>query len=371
MKKKFLLISPKNRTAYNFRGDLIKDIIANGYDVIVTGPNRDSVEKIEALGAKFVEIPMNKNGINPVADLKYIWRLRKLLKSEQIDISLGYTIKPFLYGAMAARLAGVKNINSMVAGAGYLFANKSLKARLLRVATFALYKLGFACATHVIFQNVDDLNEFVDKGFVKKSKCHVVNGSGVNMAKFVPSEYPKVPTFFMLGRMIYSKGVMDFLEAARIVKNSATQTVRFMILGKIEKMQDGIKEEDIEPYVKDGIVEHFPETDNIAQYYAQTSVFVLPTAYREGTPRVILEAMASARPIITTFMPGCKETVIEGKNGFFVEIHNPQQLAQKMVYFIEHPEAIAHMGEESLKLCKTKYDVQVVNQDMLRIMEIS
>lgn len=174
----------------------------------------------------------------------------------------------------------------------------------------------------------------------------------------------------MLGRMIYSKGVMDFLKAAKIVKEKYPQT-RFMILGKIEvSMQDAIKQEDIEPYVADGIVEHFPETDNIAAYYAQCSVFVLPTAYREGTPRVILEAMASARPVITTRTPGCKETVIEGKNGFFVPVHDPAVLADRMSYFILHPEKIPEMGDASLQLCRSKYEISIINRKMLEIMNI-
>lgn len=162
---------------------------------------------------------------------------------------------------------------------------------------------------------------------------------------------------------------MDYLKAAKIVKERYPK-LRFMILGKIEAMQDGVKAEDIAPYVEGGIVEHFPETDNIAQYYAQTSVFVLPTAYREGTPRVILEAMASARPIITTRTPGCKETVVDGVNGFFVPVHNAEALATAMEYFAQHPDRIAEMGAESLRICREKYEVSIINRRMLDIMHL-
>lgn len=368
--KKFILVSPKNRSAYNFRGDLIKDIQKKGYDVVVTGPNKDGVERIEALGAKFIEVPVNKNGLNPFADIAYCLNLYRIMKQEKADAIMEYTIKPVIYGSIAGWLAGVKKRTAMVTGAGYLFASKSLKARIIRLISFILYRFGLGAAQKVIFQNVDDLNEFVANGLVKKEKCHVVNGSGVNMTKFIPADYPKIPTFFFLGRLVNAKGGMDFVKAAKIVKEKYPNS-RFMILGKIDKtLPDAITKEDIMPYVNDGTVELFPETDNIAQYYAMSSVFVLPTAYREGTPRVILEALASARAVITTFTPGCKETVKDGVNGFFVDIHSPKDCAEKMMHFIEHPEDVEKMGKESLELCKNKYEVSIINRNMIDIMGV-
>lgn len=367
--KTFILISPKNRSAYNFRGDLIKEIIGKGYKVIVTGPNQIGAKNITALGAEFVEISMNKNGINPISDLSYLWKLYILCKKEMPEATLGYTIKPYLYGSLAARLAGVNNVNAMVAGAGFLFASKSLKVRLLKVFISLLYKIGFGVAHHIIFQNIDDLNEFCGRGFCKREKCGMVNGSGVNMTKFTPSEYPAQPTFFMLGRFIHSKGVLDYLEAAKMVKEKYPQA-HFMLLGKVEKIQDGITQEELDPYLNAGVATIYPETDKIAEFYAKTSVFVLPTAYREGTPRVILEAMASARAVITTFTPGCKETVQDGKNGFFVPVHAPVALAEKMIHFIEHPEDIEKMGKASYQLCKTKYEVSIINSVMMNLMQI-
>jgi len=292
------------------------------------------------------------------------------MKAEQADAVLGYTIKPVIYGSIAAKLADVKNRTAMVTGAGYLFASKSLKARLIKLISFMLYKIGLGAAQKVIFQNVDDLNEFVENRLVKREKCHVVNGSGVNMAKYTPSAYPEVPSFFFLGRLVNAKGGMDFVKAAKIVKTKYPDA-RFMILGKFEKdLPDAIAKEDLVPYIDDGTIELFPETDNVVQYYAQSSVFVLPTAYREGTPRVILEALASARAVITTFTPGCKETVNDGVNGFFVPIHDSQAIAEKMLYFIEHPEDISKMGAASLELCKTKYDVRIINKNMIDILSL-
>lgn len=368
--KKFILISPKNRSAYNFRGDLIKDIQAKGYEVIVTGPNKDGVDKVEALGAKFIEVPVNKNGLNPLADILYCLKLRKIMKEEKSDIIMGYTIKPVIYGSIAGWFAGVSNRTAMVTGAGYLFASKSFKAKLIKMVSFLLYRMGLGAAQKVIFQNIDDLDEFVEHGLVKKEKCYVVNGSGVNMVKYTPSDYPVVPSFLFLGRLVNAKGGMDFVKAAKIVKEKHPEA-RFMILGKLDtRLPDAISSEDLMPYVNEGTVELFPETDSIAQYYAMTSVFVLPTAYREGTPRVILEALASARAVITTYTPGCKETVIDGKNGFFVPIHDPKAVAEKMTFFIEHPENIAKMGAESLELCRNKYEISIINGEMLSIMGV-
>lgn len=368
--KKFILISPKNRSAYNFRGDLIKDIQFKGYDVVVTGPNCEDVDKIEALGAKFIEVPINKNGINPFADISYCLKLKRIIQQEGIDAIMGYTIKPVIYGSIAGWLAGVENRTAMVTGAGYLFASKSVKAKLLRVISFLLYKIGLSAAKKVIFQNVDDLREFVHYGLVKSEKCYVVNGSGVNMEKYTPSDYPIVPTFFFLGRFVYSKGVLDFLKAAEFVKIKHPKS-RFIILGELEKnLPNAITKEDLMPYVNNGIVELFSETDDIAQYYAMTSVFVLPTAYREGTPRVILEALASARAVITTFTPGCKETVIDGVNGFFVPIHDPCFLAEKMIHFINNPRDIEDMGLKSLEICKNKYEISIINSKMLSILDL-
>lgn len=368
--KKFILISPKNRSAYNFRGDLIKDIQSKGYDVIVTGPNLEGVSKIKELGVKFIEVPVNKNGINPFADIVYCMKLWKIMKREKADAIMGYTIKPVIYGSLAGWLAGVKNRTAMVTGAGYLFASKSIKAKIIKRISFILYKIGLGAAHKIIFQNIDDLNEFVSNHLVKKDKCYVVNGSGVNMNKYTPSDYPKNPSFFFLGRLVNAKGGMDYVKAAKIVKEKYPNA-RFMILGKLEKnLPDAITADDLMPYVNDGTVELFPETDNIAQYYAMTSVFVLPTAYREGTPRVILEALASARAIITTFTPGCKETVTDGINGFFVPIHNPKAIAEKMEHFINNPKDIEKMGTASFELCKNKYEISIINKRMLEILNL-
>lgn len=365
---KFLLMSPKNRTVYNFRGDLVKEIIAAGYEVVVTGPNMDDVDKIEELGARFECIPLNKSGLNPIHDLTYTKKLYDLIKREQPEISLSYTIKPVIYGTIAAKLAGVKNIYSMITGVGYAFTSKTAKAKLIKFVVSLLYKISLKFNSLVIFQNKDNQNLFVSSNIVEKKKTRIVNGSGVNMDRFSPTPYPEELTFFMLSRALYSKGIREYLKAAKIIKNKYPE-VKFMWLGAIENQIDSIKKEDLKPYIEQSIIEHYGETNDVRQYYAQSSVFVLPS-YAEGTPRTVLEAMAMSRPIITTDAPGCRETILNGENGFLVEIGNVEELVEKMEWFIHNKEMIPQMGNKSLEYCQEKFEVGKINSNMLKIMNM-
>lgn len=366
---KFILISPKNRTAYNFRGELIKEIIKCGYEVIVTGPDRDNVKKIEELGARFVEIPMNKNGVNPLEDLKYQKKLKELFEKEKPDVTLGYTSKPVIYGAIAAKKAKVPHIVSMVTGAGYAFTAKSKKAKIIKIIMSFLYKKAFKCADTVVFQNSDDKNEFVSSGLIKEDKCKIVNGSGVDTERFSSCGYPEKITFFMLSRLLKSKGVGEYLEACAIIKEKHPE-VNFALLGKYEtQMQDAIDRDTVEKYINDGVITRYDETNDVRPYYEKCSVYVLPS-YREGTPRTVLEAMAMGRAIITTDAPGCRETVIEGKTGFLVPIKNSFAVAEKMLEFIDNPKLIESMGSAGAEYCRDKFDVKKVNKDMLSYLQI-
>lgn len=368
MTKKFLLISPKNRTVYNFRGDLIADIQHAGYEVLVTGPNNDGMEEIEKLGVRFFLVPLHKNGLNIAADLRYFWQLYRLIRAEKPEITLGYTIKPVIYGSLAARLAGVRNVNAMVTGTGYAFTALGKKAGMIRLLASVLYRLGFMAARTVIFQNPDDRDTFVSRRLLPRAKCRLVNGSGVNMQKFSPAPYPERITFFMLSRMLRSKGVGEYLEAAQMVKRNYPEA-RFMLLGAFEDMPDALKTEEVQPYIDNGTVEYFPETADVRPYYAQCSVYVLPS-YAEGTPRTVLEAMAMARPIITTDANGCRETVAEGKNGFLVPVKDTKALANRMEMMISNNSLITEMGSVSLRICREKFEVGVVGKKMLEIMKI-
>ncbi|MFI3293541.1 MAG: glycosyltransferase family 4 protein [Rikenellaceae bacterium] len=367
--KNFVLISPKNRTAHNFRGELISEIIKLGYTVYVTGPNQIDVDKIEQLGAKFIEIPNDKNGVNVLSDIKYLLNLISIFNTLKPEATLGYTVKPVIYGAIAARICRVKSITSMITGVGYLFISKSLRAKILKSIVLCLYKIGLASAHKVIFQNPDDRDEFVSNKLVSAAKTAIVNGSGVNMTKFSVEPYPEKLTFFMLSRVMHSKGVVEYATAAKVVKQKYPE-VRFMLLGAFEGIQDSINEVDFRrEYVDSGVIDYFGESDNIPSYYAQASVYVLPS-YREGTPRTVLEAMSMGRAVITTDVPGCRETVIDGESGYLVAPRDVESLVVAMQRFIDDRSLPQSMGAKSHKYCYDKYRVEVVNESMIANMSI-
>ena len=366
---KTIIVSPKNRTAYNFRGELIRTIIAKGHEAIVTGPDRTDVDKIEALGARFVEIPIDKNGVDPRADLRYCKALTDLFRKEKPDRVLSYTAKAVIYGSVAAKRARVPWVVGMVTGLGYAYTANTRKAKILRVIMSALYRWGFRKADWVLFQNEDDREEFLQRKLLPEAKTGIVNGSGVDMTRFEPAPLPEKLVFFMLSRILKSKGVREYLEAARIAKQKHPEAA-FYLLGKYETtMQDAIPEDEVEPYIRDGIVERFEETSDVRPYYAKCSVYVLPS-YREGTPRTVLEAMAMGRPVITTDAPGCRATTKDGETGFLVPVRNSAAVAEKMCWFCDHPEQIPMMGQAALAYCHEKYDVQKVNETMLQALKL-
>ena len=365
---KFILISPKNRTVYNFRGDLLKDIIARGYEVIVTGPDRIDVDKIEALGARFVEIPMQKNGTDPIKDIKYLQGLVSLFRKEKPDAVLGYTVKPVVYGMTAAGIAGVKNKTAMITGIGYAFTAETAKAKIIKAITSAMYRVSLTIADTVIFQNPDNRNLFLEEKLVNRRKCRLVHGSGVNLDYYTVAPYPEQITFFMLSRVMYSKGIREYLAAAEKVK-AVYPEARFLLLGAVENIQDSMRQSQIDDFVDRGIIEHFGETEDVRPYYAMSSVYVLPS-YAEGTPRTVLEAMCMGRPVITTDAPGCRETVLDGKTGYLVPVKDSDILADRMIRFIENPDLIGKMGKKSRKYAEKKFDVHKVNEKMIEHMRL-
>ncbi len=360
------MVSPKSRSLVNFRGDLIREMAEKGHKVVATGPEESYSNEITALGARFIRLKMKKNRISIIHDAVYFFRLVRLISAERPDIVFSYTIKPNIYAALAARTAGVKKIYPMVAGLGYIYTARSMTAAVLRPIAAMLFKLCFRIAARVFFQNEGDMQEFVRRGYLPMEKCVLVNGSGVNLQRFAKLPFPGSFAFLMIARLLKSKGVMDYLEAARIVKQRFPNAA-FLLVGAMEKIQDSLKEQQIQPYIAQGIVTWYGETKDVRPFLARCSVYVLPS-WREGTPRTVLEAMASGRPIITTDVPGCRETVADGINGFLVPAENAAALAEKMIWMLEHTGAVYKMGEESLKLCRQKYDVRKVNRKIMETM---
>lgn len=361
---RIVVVSPKNKTVFNFRGDLIRDMIAKGHEVIVTGPNRDYVEDVLALGvSEFIEVKLVKDNTSILGDLRYLKQLISVFRAKKPDLVFGYTIKPVIYGSIAAKLAGVPRIYAMVTGLGRVYASGGLKAKIVRLITKILYKLAFLCCDKVIFQNGDDIAELVRQRYLPQQKTVQVNGSGVNMERFRRTALPECPVFLMVSRIIREKGVMEFCEAARAVKKTCSDA-RFILLGGLDASIGALKMEDIQPYIDEGSIEFPGEVKDPVSFYQQCSVFVLPSYYREGLPRTLLEAMSCGRAIITTDWPGCREPVEDGVNGYKIPVRDAEALAQRTEALAKEPSLVEQMGAAAYETCRQKYEVSIINAQM-------
>ena len=368
--KKFLLIGPKTKTVVNFRGDLISDIRKRGYEVVVVVPENNCREFFEENGVKVRLVKLNKNSTSVINSLRYCRDLKRIIREEKPDKVFSFTIKPVIFGSIAAKRAGVKEIYSLVCGLGLLFSSDSFDIKTLRFIAGNLYRYALRFNKKVIFQNRDDINEFVKRGYVKREQCELVNGSGVNLKRFARNKIPtKEISFLMVSRVLREKGVLEYFKAARIVKEKYPK-VKFVYVGAIDKNKNAINLETFKPYINDGIVEYVPETKEVEKYVAKCSVFVLPTYYREGIPKTLLEATAMGRPIITTNTPGCRETITKGVNGLFVKPHDENDLAKKMMWMIEHANKLQKMGDESHELCLEKFTIEIIDDKMMKVMGI-
>ena len=258
------------------------------------------------------------------------------------------------------------NIYAMVTGLGRVYASQSIKAKAVRFITKILYKKAFKACKKVIFQNRDDIEEFVKQNYLPAEKCVQVNGSGVNMTRFARTELPELPVFLMVSRIIREKGVMEYCEAARIVKKEYPEA-RFILLGGFDSSIGALKKDDIQGYIDDGSIEFPGEVKDPVAYYQQCSVFVLPSYYREGLPRTILEAMACGRAIITTDWPGCREPIEDGVNGFKIPVKNTTALTEKLTTMIQDKELLMSMADAAYVVCESKYEIGIVNKSMREI----
>lgn len=366
---KILVISPRNKSIFNFRGDLIKDMIKNHNEVYAVGPNEEFLDDIYALGIrKFFSVKLERNTIGILNDISYFLKLKKLIKELKPDMVFSYTIKPVIYGSIAAGANKVKNIYAMVPGLGRMFGKNGFKAGLLKRMILVLYKKAFKYCNSVIFQNPTDLQEMVKNKCLQIEKTAVVNGSGVNMQRFVRTELPPISNFLMAARIIREKGVFEYCEAARKVKKMYPEA-SFVLLGGLDNSNGAITLEDLKPYIDDGSVQYLGEVKDPVSYYNRASAFVLPSYYREGLPRTILEAMSCGRCVITTDWPGCREAIEDGVNGFLVPIKDVDALAEKIKLLLDNPEKLEQMAENAYQTCKSKYEINIVNAQMRAVMK--
>lgn len=371
---KVAIIGNQAFSLLNFRGPLIRAMVERGHEVLALAPDYDSAQrgKVLALGAKPVNFSLSRTGLNPIRDLSDFVRLLWLLRRLRPDVVLAYAIKPVIYGTLAAWLAGVPKRFALIAGLGYAFTpsreDNVLKRKILHFIAEWLYRIALRRATCVFFQNADDLKEFVRRKIVSENKAFLLGPTGVDLFYFRPAPPVKKPvTFVLAARLLREKGVREFAEAARRIKAKYPET-RFLLLGGLDTNPGAIRKEEVEAWVREGILEWPGHVSDVRPWLAQASVFVLPSYYREGVPRSIQEAMAMARPVITTDAPGCRETVIPEVNGFLVPVRDVDALVSAMERFILEPDLIEKMGRESRRLAEKRFDVHKLNQVFLREM---
>lgn len=367
---RILLLASYAPSLLNFRGPLIRDMIGAGHSVSVGAPDIDATTRgdLEKLGASVHEVPLHRNGTGIRSDLAYLRALWRLIKHLQPDILLTYTIKPNIWGAFAAARAGVASA-AMVTGLGYAFAASggSMKSRAARWIARRLYRAATKRNTRVIFQNPDDRDDFVSQGcLADRSKIGMVNGSGVDLAHYQRAPLPKAPTFLMIARLLVSKGVREYAEAARHLRKRYPDA-RFVLVGPHDEGLDAIDPSEFQAWIDEGLIEWPGPANDVRPAIREAAVYVLPS-YREGTPRSVLEAMAMGRPIITSDAPGCRETIRDGVEGFLVPPKDSKALSDAMERFLLDPDLIPVMGEAAYARAVDKYAVERVNRQMMKLL---
>lgn len=369
---RLLLIASFAESVFAFRGELISSLERAGIEVHCAVPAGDDfVPRLRALYPRMVVhcVPMERTGMNPVRDVVMFAKLWLLMRSLRPGFVLAYTAKPIIYGAIAAWLARVPRRYSLVTGVGFLFSEAS-RSLLLRLVV-QLYGFALSRCHGVFFQNRDDQALFRNSGLLDTATPSVVvNGSGVDLDRFTPSVLPAgAPSFLMVCRLLRDKGVVEYAEAAARIKEEYPN-ISLVLAGWIDRNPAAVSDSDLSRWCEDGGLVFLGRLADVRDALRLATVYVLPS-YREGTPRTVLEAMAMGRPIITTDAPGCRETVIDGENGFLVPVKSVDALVEAMLKFIDDPTLAPRMGKRSREIAEEKYDVHKVNAVMLREMGIT
>jgi glycosyltransferase involved in cell wall biosynthesis len=350
----------------NFRGPLIRDLVARGHRVHVSSPNLEGFYRDEAvrLGATPHDVPLRRTGMSISGDIAYHNFIHRLIRNVGADFVLNYTIKPNIWGSLAARRAGARSA-SMVTGLGFAFIKGRGRGRAMtqRIAQH-LYRMATDANAYVVFQNPDDLSDFIRAGCLgDPAKAVIVNGSGLDLDHYHTVPLPAGPVFLSLARLLRSKGLEEYADAAVRVRKEIPEA-RFLLAGMLDTGPDAVSREELDRWIASGI-EYLGHLDDVRPAIAQASAFVLPS-WREGTPRTVLEAMSMGRPVVTTDAPGCRETVSNGVNGYLVPVRDSENLAKAMIKVGRNPEVRSAMGSESRRIAERKYSVHEVNQDLIK-----
>lgn len=350
--RKVVIAANSGWNIVNFRAGLIRALQEEGYEPVVVAPADPTVEDwMKALGVERIAVPVDRAGLNPIADLKLLSSYQRILRQVNPVAFLGFTIKPNIYGCMAARLARVPAIAN-VSGLGTVF----IKTGPLLALVTRLYRLALSRAAVVFFQNPDDLELFSKRKMVRRGQARLLPGSGIDLKRFKPAgKPPEQPTFLLIARLLGDKGVREFAEAARIIRTEVP-SARFQLLGPLDEgNRTAISRSELNEWVGDGAIDYLGEADDVRPFIAAASAVVLPS-YREGLPRTLLEAAAMERPLIATDVPGCREVTIEGETGILCRPRSAASLADAMRMFTHLPlQSRLKMGRAARSLVEDRF----------------
>lgn len=375
MAEHILFIAGNARSLVANRGDLIRAMISLGHVVSAAVPEEDYLNSVESLDIPIYRFKLGRAGLNPLRDIRTIRTLIDIIRRSGATMTMAYTIKPVVYGSLAARLVGLKGRFSMITGLGSTFADHtSLKEQAIRWLVVRLYRLGAACSHKVFFQNPDDLKDFLRLKIMDDNfKAVRTMGSGVNLDRFprksLSQERPII--FLLIARLLKDKGVTEFVAAAELLHDRYPYA-KFVVVGPHDPaLRHSLPSTDLAAWKCLGGIEFIGGVSDVSSWLERCSVFVLPSYYREGTPRSVLEAMATGRAIITTDSPGCRETVTDGENGFLVPPRDQLSLAHAMERFLLEPQLVSKMAEASYLKATNEYDVKLVNRVILNAMGLT
>lgn len=359
MSHKIAFVGNSLQTMCNFRLGVMAELAHLGHEVVVIAPKDSDITALKQNQIRLIPVDIDCKGMNPFVDLQLVTTLKKIYKEEQFDFIFHYTIKPTIYGGWAARLARTPQI-SVITGLGYTFIRKGWINRVAK----CLYRFSLRGAKEVWFLNQDDKTLFVEENIVAQFKTRLINGEGVNLEKYKSTlKSPDCPfSFLFIGRVLWDKGVGEFVEAAKVVKKQYPK-VQFKILGQLGANNPAsVNSQQMSEWEQSGAIKYLGETSNVQPYIEQAHCIVLPS-YREGVSRVLLEAAAMERPIIASNVPGCREIVVDGTNGFLCEPQNTSSLIACMMHMLslsnEIREVFGHNGRERVL---QMYDEKIIIQ---------
>ena len=363
---KILLFANTDWYLFNFRLSLAQALRAAGHTIVLVSPPGKYIGNLQAAGFRWIEFPLSRRGTNPLFEIKTIARLRQLYRQEKPNIVHHFTIKCVLYGSLAARLAGVKGIINAITGLGYVFIGSNQQANRLLFMVKGLYWLALR-NTRVIFQNEDDRALFQEMGLVNPAQCNLIAGSGVDTQRFKPTPEPEgIPLIVLPARLLWDKGVGEFVEAARLLRSQGIPA-RFVLVGDTDPDNPaGVPDQQLHDWQTEGVVECWGWQENMSLVYECANIVCLPS-YREGLPRTLVEAAACGRSLVAADVPGCREIVHNAENGLLVPVRDVQALAAAVKTLVLIPGMRQEMGIRGRAMVEKSFSVEKVVSETLQV----